>query len=94
MGAVHISQLSTHPAVVNILNLGARDLNILALVLSDRLAALGGDGVLLSGAVWGVIEEVVTEQRDLRLRGREGLGGPGQYEETEERVHGDGVLPR
>ena len=45
--------LTTHPAVVNILNLGPGNLHILTHVLSNGFAALGGDGVLLCGAVGG-----------------------------------------
>ena len=88
--------VTTHPAVVNILDLGPGDLNVLTLVLSDRLAALGGDGVLLSGAVGSVVEDGTSEHGETQLgvSGRESLAGSGQKEETEKAVHGAGVLPR
>ena len=81
--------LTTHPAVVNILNLGPGDLHILTLVLGDRLAALGGDGILLSAAVWCVVENGTSKQGETKLGVSSGqsLAGSDQQEETEMAVH-------
>ena len=85
----------TYAAVVLVLNLGPGDLNVLAHVLSDGLAGLGGDGVLLRGAVRRVVEEGVAEP-NLRLRSRQGLAGGCQEQETDQVVHavaGVEILP-
>ena len=82
----NLSDSDTHPAVVNILDLGPGDLNILAHVLSDGLTGLGGDGVLLSGAVRSVVQQGVAKPK-LRLRSGESLAGRGHQEETDQEVH-------
>merc|ERR1719238_1867538 len=60
---------------------------VLALVLSDGLTALGGDGVLLSGAVRSVVEQRVVSIPELRLRSGESLAGRSHQEETDQEVH-------
>ena len=80
------SVVSTHPAVVLVLNLRPGDLHVLADVLSDGLAALGGDGVLLSGAVRSVVQQRVAKP-ELRLGSGESLAGGGHQEETDEELH-------
>merc|ERR1712083_48682 len=74
------------PAVVLVLNLRPGDLHILADVLSHGLTALGGDGVLLSGAVRSVVQQGVAKPK-LRLRSGESLAGRGHQEETGQEVH-------
>ena len=81
-----LSGVDTHPAVVHVLNLGPGDLHILAHILSHGLAGLGGDGVLLSGAVRSVVQQRVTKPK-LRLGSGESLAGSCQQEETDQVVH-------
>ena len=87
--------LTTHPAVVNILNLGPGNLHILTHVLSNGFAALGRDGVLLCGAVGGVIEERTSEQREtnLRVSSRQSVSGCSQEAEAEKGEHSAECCP-
>ena len=74
----------THLASVGNLDLLLGDLDVLALLVVHRDAALGGDGVLLVGAVLGVIEARHQGSSDeLRVSLGHG-GGPGNEEEAGE----------
>ena len=85
-GNLSYSHTHTHPAVVLVLNLRPGDLHVLAHVLSHGLTALGGDGVLLSGAVRSVVQQRVAKPK-LRLRSGESLAGRGHQDETDQEVH-------
>ena len=74
----------TYLACVGNLDLLLGDLDVLALLVVHRDAALGGDGVLLVGAVLGVIEaRHQGSSDDLRVSLGHG-GGPGNEEEAGE----------
>ena len=74
----------THLASVGNLDLLLGDLDVLALLVVHGDAALGGDGVLLVGAVLGVIEARHQGSSDeLRVSLGHG-GGPGNEEEAGE----------
>ena len=74
----------TYLACVGNLDLLLGDLDVLALLVVHRDAALGGDGVLLVGAVLGVIEAWHQgSSDDLRVSLGHG-GGPGNEEEAGE----------
>ena len=74
----------TYLASVGNFDLLLGDLDVLALLIVHRDAALGGDGVLLVGAVLGVIEAGHQGSSDeLRVSLGHG-GGPGNKEEAGE----------
>ena len=74
----------THLAGVGNFDLLLGDLDILALLVVHRDAALGGDGVLLVGAVLGVIQAGHQgSSEELRVSLGHG-GGPGNEEEAGE----------
>ena len=74
----------THLAGVGNFDLLLGDLDVLALLVVHRDAALGGDGVLLVGAVLGVIEAGHQGGSDeLRVSLGHG-GGPGNKQEAGE----------